>query len=164
MNQKTKTTVFLFVLFLLNTCLADNSISAVDQVLDKLHKAAAEADSDTYFFLFSEDAIFIGTDKTETWTMAEFKEYTMPHFSRGKGWTYIPKNRHVYYAKGKSVAWFDEILWNEKYGTSRGTGVLEKEGEQWKVKQYHLTFPIPNALAKDITKRIKSHEVETKPQ
>ena len=34
------------------------------------------------------DAIFLGTDKTERWTVEEFKAYAEPAFSDGNGWTY----------------------------------------------------------------------------
>ena len=44
------------------------------------------------------------------------------------------------------------------YGTSRGTGVLVKRPDGWKVAQYALTFPIPNDLAGEMTARIRAHE------
>jgi hypothetical protein len=38
--------------------------------------------------MFAPDGIFIGTDATERWTVAEFKAYAKPHFDKGRGWTY----------------------------------------------------------------------------
>jgi hypothetical protein len=55
-------------------------------------------------------------------------------------------------------AWFDEILDSSSYGTSRGTGVLIRTNEGWKISQYHLTFPIPNELARHVTDEIKAFE------
>ena len=41
----------------------------VDQVLTAFHAAAAAADGELYFSLFADDAIFIGTDAAERWTV-----------------------------------------------------------------------------------------------
>ena len=75
---------------------------------------------------------------------------------RGKGWTYHPKTRNVYFSPNQDVAWFDELLDNESLGETRGTGVLIKEEGRWKITQYHLTIPIPNALADSVAKQIKA--------
>lgn len=131
---------------------------AIDGVLTAFHAAASEADGELYFSLFAEDAVFIGTDLSERWTIDEFKAFAEPYFSTGRGWTYTATERHIALAPGGGVAWFDEILWNEKYGTCRGTGVLVEEGGSWRIAQYHLTFPIPNDLSGEITAMIKEHE------
>lgn len=127
----------------------------VEQTLDALHAAASDADADTYFDLYTSNATFIGTDASENWSISEFKQYAMPYFSQGKGWTYTPVSRDVFYAKDKQVAWFIEILDNASYGITRGTGVLEQIDGEWKVAQYHLTIPIPNALAKSVAAQIE---------
>ncbi|MFQ5533953.1 MAG: nuclear transport factor 2 family protein [Sphingomonadales bacterium] len=136
----------------------DAEKQAVARTLDRFHDAAAKADGETYFALFAEDGVFIGTDAGERWSVSEFKAYAEPHFFKGHGWTYVPAERHIDLAPGENVAWFDEILMNEKYGTSRGTGVLVRSKEGWKIAQYHLTFPIPNALGAEITAKIKAFE------
>ena len=46
-------------------------------------------------------------------------------------------------------AYFDELLDNAKLGLCRGSGILAKKGDDWKVLQYNLSIPIPNALAED---------------
>lgn len=131
---------------------------AVGKTLNDFHKAAAAADLEKYFSFFSQDGVFIGTDAGERWTVKEFRDYAAPHFAKGRGWTYIPEVRHISFSPGKDVAWFDESLRSESYGTSRGTGVLVKEGQLWKIAQYHLTFPIPNDLAEKFTTEIKAYE------
>jgi len=133
---------------------------AIDGVLGSFHQAASDADGDLYFSLFAEGAIFMGTDATERWTIAEFKAYAEPYFSEGRGWTYTKTQRNVYLATDGETAWFDEMLWNEKYGTCRGTGVLVLTGDGWRIAQYNLTFPIPNDLSADITSRIKDFEAK----
>ena len=79
----------------------------------------------------------------------------MPYFSRGKGWTYISKLRHVQFSPQGDVAWFDEILDNKAFGVCRGSGVLRKVGDSWLICQYHLTIPVPNDLAAKVVKIIR---------
>ena len=132
--------------------------SAIATQLDDFHKAASNADFDAYFDLFSENGVFIGTDATERWPVPVFKEFVRPYFSQGKGWTYVPRDRTIV-VRG-DVAWFDELLDSAAYGECRGSGVLVKEGGQWKVAQYNLHFPVPNDLAKPITKMIKEYHAK----
>ena len=87
--------------------------------------------------------------------MAEFRAYAEPHFSQGRGWTYSPVSRHIALAADGQTAWFDEILKNEKYGATRGSGVLVLEAGVWKVAQYHLTVPVPNELLLEVVEMIK---------
>lgn len=144
--------------------------------LDALHTAASKSDFDAYFALYTPDAVFIGTDAGERWTLDEFKAYAQPIFQKGPGkggWTYTPRQgtRHVTIIPGPkgaegTIAFFDELLDNENYGTTRGTGVLVKvttgEGDKaesrWKVSQYSLSIPIPNAIAKRVAAMVKTEE------
>ena len=131
----------------------DADKSAIAAQLDDFHRAAAKADFDAYFGLFSKDGVFIGTDASERWSVETFKQYVKPYFSQGRGWTYVPRDRTI--VVHNDVAWFDELLDNEAYGECRGSGVLVKEGGAWKIAQYNLHFPIPNDLAKEITQKIQ---------
>ena len=129
----------------------------VSKVIDALHQYASEARFNDYFDLYSPSAVFIGTDASETWTLEEFKQYAKPVFDRGQGWTYMSKDRHIYFSAKHDVAWFDELLDNASLGLTRGTGVLIKTPEGWKFTQYHLTIPIPNDLAHDVASQIKAY-------
>ena len=53
----------------------------LDALLDGLHQDAHEGNFETYFARYSLDAIFLGTDKTERWTIEEFKAYAKPAFA-----------------------------------------------------------------------------------
>lgn len=141
---------------------ASPDAAAVGKTLDAFHAAAAHADFKGYFDLFAPDGVFVGTDAHERWTVAEFKAYAKPAFDAHKGWTYVPRTRHVTIAATpcRCVAYFDELLDSKGYGTSRGTGVLIKGAHGWKIAQYALTFPIPNDLAKDVTGQIKAYEAK----
>jgi hypothetical protein len=106
--------------------------------------------------MFAPDGIFIGTDATERWTVGEFKAYAKPHFDKGQGWTYVVVQRHVNVADDDRHASFDELLDNAALGRCRGTGIVRRVGGAWKIEQYHLTIPVPNALADDVVKRIRA--------
>jgi len=131
--------------------------AAVSGVLDALHRNAAAANEDAYFALFAPEGVFIGTDATERWTVEAFRAYAHPYFSRGRGWTYVLREgtRHIAFDPTGTVAWFDEILDNASYGETRGTGVLRLTDGAWKITQYHLTIPVPNALADSVVRMIR---------
>ena len=133
-------------------------------VLDQLHLAAAKADGPAYFALYTPDAVFLGTDVTERWTMPQFRAYAQPYFDKGQGWTYAARARQVTIAPVdcRCVAWFDEVLDSQSYGTARGTGTLVRTADGWKVTQYALTFPIPNDIADEVIARIKAFEAGKK--
>lgn len=118
-----------------------------NEALDLLHERASAADADGYFALYTSDARFLGTDRHERWSRAEFEALFRPYMESGRGWTYHPRDRHVE-QKG-SLAWFDETLWHESYRFCRGSGILEQIDGRWLVRQYNLTFPVPNEIARD---------------
>lgn len=136
------------------------SQAEISTVLDAFHRAAARADGPAYFGLFAPGGVFIGTDASERWSVAEFRAYAQPFFSKGQGWTYTPRSRSVVLGPDGRIAWFDELLDSQSYGTSRGTGVLVRRPEGWRIAQYALSFPIPNELGKELTGRIRAHEAE----
>lgn len=159
----TRTTTFLAATILLAAGLApatERSVEAraVDAALTAFHDAASRADGAAYFNLLSDDAIYLGTDADERWTVEEFRAFAEPYFSKGRGWTYTATTRNIVVGPDGSTAWFDELLWNESYGTCRGTGVLLSTPDGWRIAQYHLTFPVPNELAKAVVAQIREHE------
>lgn len=121
---------------------------AIHLQLDRLHQMASQANFDDYFALYAPDAVFIGTDAGERWTIDEFKAYAEPHFSAGRGWTYRTIERHIM-GEG-SMRWFDELLWNEKLGPCRGSGVMVKVGDEWLVSHYVLSLAVPNQIAGEV--------------
>lgn len=132
------------------------SVGVVHKVLDDWHNAAAEADFNRYFSHFTGDsAIFMGTDATERWTVAEFKPWSKPYFDRGKAWSFVPVERHIYLSDNQKTAWFDEALDTPNLGPARGTGVLVWRDSTWKITHYNLSIPIPNAIADTVVKQIK---------
>ena len=143
---------------------ADPDEAAIGKLLDGFNAAAARADGPAYFASFTPNAVFVGTDATERWTLAEFRAFAEPYFRQGKGWTYTPTRRTITFADTpcRCVAWFEEDLKSESYGTTRGTGVAIKTDAGWKIGQYVLTIPIPNAIAKDVVADIRAEEARAK--
>ncbi|MFT5863658.1 MAG: ketosteroid isomerase-like protein, partial [Flavobacteriales bacterium] len=97
--------------------------STIDQLLVSWHKAAADADFDTYFGMMTDDSVFLGTDTTENWQNYEFKAFSKPYFDKGKAWSFTTLERNIYIANTGNMAWFDEHL-DTQMGICRGSGVL----------------------------------------
>lgn len=132
------------------------------RVLNEWHLAAAHANFEKYFGYFSgDDAVFMGTDATEKWTVREFKPWAKPYFDKGEAWTVTPKSRSVYVSEDGAVAWFDEVLHTEHMGECRGTGVLVLQNGDWKIAHYNLTVPIPNLILRDVVQQIKASNDST---
>jgi ketosteroid isomerase-like protein len=145
------------LLLLTAMCATANAanVQQVNGVIDDFHKAAAAADEPRYFALMAPDFVFLGTDATERWDLAAFRTFVHPYFSKGTGWTFTPHDRHLTVSPSGNAAWFDEKLDSASYGDCRGSGALEKVAGEWKMAQYNLTIPIPNALAKTVVKMIR---------
>jgi hypothetical protein len=124
-----------------------------DGLLDGLHQDAHEGNFQSYFERYTSDAVFLGTDKSERWSMEEFKAYAEPAFADGRGWTYEVVERN-WEGDGQTL-WFDEILFNEKLGHCRGTGVVEWVKDEWKIAHYALTMLVPNEIAADVGSQTK---------
>lgn len=123
----------------------------INSMLDSFNRAAAKADFDNYFSFYTEDAIFTGTDATERWDKPAFMKWAKPIFERGRAWNFTALERHIYFDKTGNVGWFDELL-NTEMKICRGSGVLIKEGNNWKLKQYILSTTIPNDKLDEVIK------------
>ena len=123
----------------------------VSKVLDDLNTFAAAADFKNYFNLFATESTFIGTDATEVWNKKEFMDYSKPHFDKGKAWNFTSLKRNISFSSDGKYAWFNELL-DTQMKLCRGSGVLEKIGNQWKIKQYVLSQTIPNDVNDEVIK------------
>ena len=128
--------------------LADNQRDAIDALIDGLHQDAHEGNFQAYFDRYAPDAVFLGTDKSERWTIDQFKVYAEPAFEDGHGWTYSVKERN--WGGEGNTRWFDEVLLNQKLGHCRGTGVVELIDGEWKIAHYALTMLVPNDIAAEV--------------
>lgn len=117
---------------------------SINALLNTLNKSAAEANYNAYFDCFSKQSHFMGTDATEKWDKPSFMLWAKPFFDRGKAWNFKTVRRSIYMNPELPIAWFDEIL-STQMKICRGSGVVAKEKDGWKIKQYVLSMTIPNA-------------------
>lgn len=153
--QKTNILFVFLIAFLLSACEAPGNESKrelpqvaaeeqkINSMLDSFNRAAASADFNAYFDCYTDDAIFTGTDATERWNKKEFMNWAKPIFDKGSAWDFTSMERHIYFDSAVNIAWFDELL-NTQMKICRGSGVLVKQGDDWKLKQYILSTTIPN--------------------
>jgi hypothetical protein len=132
-----------------------NAATPINHMIDNWHHAASVADEATYFGLTAPEFVFLGTDATERWDVTSFRAYSHPYFAAGKAWTFVPRDRHITISGDGNTAWFDELLDSASYGVCRGSGVVRSVNGAWKVAQYNLSIPIPNALAKKFVEEIR---------
>lgn len=131
-------------------------LSEINLTLDSLHDAASKAQKDRYLGLFTQNGVFMGTDDWERWPRpTELDAYVSERFKDGKGWRYHAIERHINFSAEGNVAWFDEITESEKWGKFRGTGVLVKQGERWKIAHYAMSFLVPNEVWEPVSELSK---------
>jgi hypothetical protein len=140
---------FLFVISIILASCRNNSggmeedKKQIAAMLDSFNLEAARADYTGYFNNYTNDAIFIGTDATERWDKEQFMAWAKPYFDRGKAWNFKSIDRHIYMDENKNTAWFDELL-NTQMKICRGSGVVVKKDNEWKIQQYVLSMTMPN--------------------
>ena len=132
----------------------ENNNLKINATLDSWHNAATNAQFDLYFSYMSKNGVFIGTDATENWQNDAFRVFSKPFFDKGKAWNFKVLKRNIYFNKERNTAWFDELLdtWMK---VCRGSGVLIKVGNEWKIQHYVLSMTIPNDVTNEAIK-IKS--------
>ena len=77
--------------------------------------------------------------------------FAKPYFDKKRTWKFTSIERHIYFGRHPDIAWFDELL-NTQMKICRGSGVVVKQGDGWKVQQYVLSMTIPNDLSDSIVK------------
>ncbi len=128
-----------------------NERKQINSMLDSFNRAAGKADFKAYFDFYTDDAIFTGTDATERWDKAAFMAWAKPIFDKGRAWDFTSIERHIYFDTTGNLAWFDELL-NTQMKLCKGSGVLVKQGADWKVKQYILSLIVPNDQLDSVVK------------
>ncbi|WP_339659578.1 nuclear transport factor 2 family protein [uncultured Polaribacter sp.] len=142
--------IFSFILISCKIEFSSNSLhkqakikEEVNTILNDWHQAAAEANFENYFNRFDSISVYIGTDASENWNKKQFADFSKPYFDAGKAWSFKTIERNIYTNSTANFVWFDELL-NTWMGTCRGSGVLEKTNNEWKIKHYVLSVSIPN--------------------
>jgi len=124
-------------------CLISDTKEQIEYMLDQWHTAAAKADSSTYFGLMTPTSIYVGTDATEVWTKSDFLSFAAPYFRKGNAWDFRKISRNIYSDKYSTKVWFDELL-DTWMGVCRGSGLVVKTSEGWKVEHYVLSVTVSN--------------------
>ncbi|MEO1583737.1 MAG: nuclear transport factor 2 family protein [Planctomycetota bacterium] len=126
-------------------------------LLETMHEASQTADT-SYFDLFTDDAVFFGTDQWERWTKPEFEALYRPYMESGRGWYFRVRNRHIDIQPAGDTALFDEFLFSESFGPCRGSGVARLADGEWKVVRYHLDITIPNGAIDEVVPTIRAFD------
>ena len=161
----TKIILILFALITLVSCetTEKSSIEAnekpnienLNKQIDQWHQAATDRDADTYFGMMAPESIFIGTDKTENWTKAEFEALYRPYFAAGKSWDFKRIKRNWYFNNEYNIAWFDETL-DTWMGVCQSSGVMEKQDNGiWLIKHYQLSLTVDNDKMDEVIEVMK---------
>lgn len=116
---------------------------AINALMNAWHKAAAVADEDQFFGSMTPDAYYIGTDASERWQRDELKSWSKKYFDRDTAWAFTPIKRAVFFSKDGNTAWFDETL-DTWMGVCRGSGIVVRTKEGWKINQYVLSVCVAN--------------------
>jgi len=159
MKNITKTLLITCVLLIFNYSAAQKKSekTVISSILDNWHKAAADANFESYFSYMANDGVFIGTDATENWQNKAFKAFSKPYFDKGKAWNFSAIERNIYTNEAHDFAWFDELL-DTQMKICRGSGVLVKVNGEWKIKHYVLSIAIPNENVTEVTKLKESFD------
>ena len=140
---------------------SDAQKTAIGEVIDGFHDAAAHGDKDRYLGYMTDDGVFMGTDEWERWPRQPyFTDYVGGRFKDGAGWNYRSVERHIRVADSGDTAWFDEIVYSEQNGRFRGTGVLSLQNGQWKIAHYAMSFLILNEIWPDVIELTKKTMLE----
>ena len=145
--------------FLVISYFSSAQTDQINQLVDKWHKAATDANVVFFFDLMSDDCVYIGTDASERWVKKEFYQFAKPVFDKGKAWEFDPIERNVYFSENGKFAWFEELL-DTWMGVCRGSGVLKKTSEGWKICHYHLSIAVPNEKIDEYLELIKVEKQE----
>ncbi len=120
----------------------------LDQFMDAWHLAAATANAEVFFGMMREDAIYIGTDKSERWLRDELREWAAKAFESESAWTFKATERNWQIHKDENFAICDELL-DTWMGPCRSTAVLKKRDDEWQIIHYQLSVTIDNDKIED---------------
>ena len=134
-----------------------NDKAAINQLLNQWHKDVADYNFEAYFNKMTKDAIFVGTDASEVWSKHEFQDFSKPYFDKKQTWDFKPISRNIYFDKTGKTAWFDEVL-DTWMGICRGSGVVVKVENQWKIQHYVLSVAIPNDVIEAVVTTKKERD------
>jgi len=153
--------LFLSAFLLANSLTLMAQTEDIHKFIDRWHQAATDANADLFFGSMADNSIYIGTDASERWTKSEFQSFAKKYFDAKKTWDFKPYDRDLHVTSDGNVVWFSELL-TTWMGICRGSGVLRKTPEGWKIEQYHLAVTVPNEVIKDFISLVDSYNMRPK--
>ncbi len=133
----------LFLTLLLFSSFSFGQVAQLNILVDNWHLAATNADLQKYSQIMSAKFVFLGTAPGERWDKNAFLNFSKPYFDKGKAWDFKPSKRYWEFNSDSTIAWFDENLDTWMRGC-RGSGILQKENNSWKISYYNLSVLIEN--------------------
>lgn len=134
-----------------SSCKEIDREAVLDSLVNAWHQAASTGDEQVFFQTMKPGGIYIGTDPTELWTAEEMELWAKEYFERDTAWHFTPIERNWYFSDGADVAWFDELL-DTWMGVCRASGVMEKRGQDWQLRHYHLSVTVLNEKMDELLK------------
>jgi ketosteroid isomerase-like protein len=134
----------------------DDPEAEIEAVLDDYHAAAAEGDVERMLGHIAPDAVLLGTDATERWTRESFEQLVRPAMAGGARIVNVPSSQNIVVSASDGIAWFDERLERHEFGEMRGTGVLRRTTDGWKIVQFHTALTVPNEAFRDVVKIVRA--------
>lgn len=126
-------------------------------LLDNWHAAAESADEELFFGSMAFSAVYLGTDATEKWKRDELRQWSEKYFEGESAWSFKATDREIYLSKSRDYAWFDELL-DTWMGPCRGSGVVQRFPEGWKIMHYNLSVMVPNEKMDAFLQMMKNQE------
>ena len=100
---------YFFLFLVITSCASVQNIDAekaqITTTLDNWHKAAANADYNSYFDAMTENSIFIGTDATENWNKEAFQKFAKPYLGKVKARKFTEIERIIDVSKSVKRTW-----------------------------------------------------------
>ena len=123
----------------------------IHTMMDKWHKDVSDFNLNGYFEAMDDSFIFLGTDPNERWTKTQFHTFCKPYFDKKSTWNFTSNWRNIYLSEDGKPAWLEESLdsWMDE---CRGSAVLIKRNNIWKIAHYNLTVLIENEKMTDFLK------------
>ncbi len=133
---------------------SDAPAGSAQWLLHDVHRAKAEGDGERYFGHFAADGVFLGTDRAERFSLAGVRAILGPYYAHGARPTTIPIEQVVYPSADGGWAWFEQLVERQHVGRMRGTGVLRRVDDTWKLVHYNVVLTVPDDLTEDFARRI----------
>ncbi len=156
-----KTVLFLFFVISMQVVSAQETHDEINKFINDWHQAASRSDGAAFFGSMGDQAVYIGTDASERWTKNEFMMFAKPYFDKGKAWDFKPYDRELHVTSDAKIVWFSELL-STWMGVCRGSGILTRTRQGWKIQQYHLSVTVPNDIIRDFITLVDAYNMRKK--